>query len=80
MIALYDFEPKFCPNCGAESPLPLQTKNEEVCRAMRHDFHVYCSFRCRKCGVHYQKVQTEYALVAADSSGGDLRFYVEKGD
>jgi hypothetical protein len=64
MIAVFDFLPTFCPNCGTKTvyndPLTLQ------------DFNAKCSFSC-KCGFAYQKADTAHILEAAEKSGGDMK-------
>jgi hypothetical protein len=64
MIAILDYEPRFCPNCGKVFP----------CNQDSHqDFNAYCSFVCPKCGACYQKATSTSILETAGANGGDLR-------
>lgn len=65
MLALFDFLPKFCPNCGREIEL-LRDKT---------DYQSFCSFTCNKCRMLYQRAEMEHIVKAAMDSGGDLKFY-----
>ena len=48
MIALFDFIPSFCPNCGQK----FSIKDDKYCR---QDFWGGCAHTCSKCGMHFQK-------------------------
>jgi endogenous inhibitor of DNA gyrase (YacG/DUF329 family) len=61
VIALYDFEPRFCPNCG--DPIPKHD---------RTDWRAHAAHRCLNCTVHYQLADREEIKRAAAASGGDL--------
>lgn len=65
MIALYDFIPRYCPNCGQ----PTGFINDPAHVA---DFSGYFSFDCTSCGVVFQKAHTRQLLRLARESGGDL--------
>lgn len=75
-IALYNFVPKFCPNCGAPTHLkdPL-TDDEKAWKMLPRDTDYKCgaSHSC-KCGVSYQQIDTSTALEAAHKHG-DLADY-----
>jgi len=66
MIALYDFVPKYCPNCG--EPVVLRRGLE------LSDYYAKCSFSC-DCGVGMQKANADELRKAAQNSGGDLADY-----
>ncbi len=66
MIALFDFAPKFCPNCG---------KNVEPKGYTREDFFANASFSCN-CGLSYQHCDSQVLVEAARETGGDLYRYV----
>jgi L-rhamnose isomerase len=65
MIALFDFTPKACPNCGKHIRWDKHSQN---------DYNVKCSFSC-DCGMHYQKVNTDALVKTAQENGGDLPNY-----
>ena len=65
MIALYDFIPKFCPNCG----LPTMIRSDAVNLA---EFSSNLCFLCSFCGMAYQRAETNAIFRAAATSGGDL--------
>jgi hypothetical protein len=72
MIALYDFLPRFCPNCGKQQFDPGRLDQR---RLMRQDFIIAkCSFSC-DCGLGYQCANTELLREAATNAGGDLAQY-----
>jgi hypothetical protein len=77
MIALYDFEPKFCPACGNEHNKPssrylTDSELKAVNRAIIHDYQTaHCSFTC-KCGLVYAYVESEKLKEAATAAGSDL--------
>lgn len=64
MIALFDFVPQFCPNCG-----------EPILRGDKRDYMTRCSHVCLDCGLHFQLAVRKHILVAASQSGGDLEKY-----
>lgn len=79
MNAIYDFTPKFCPNCGNPTrlyeihpglPFPINRND--------YDYLQHASCVC-KCGLHYQYADTDAIWNAAEASGGDLKRYVELG-
>jgi hypothetical protein len=63
MIALFTFQPSFCPSCG---------KRFEHSDYNAQDFTAYASFTC-DCGLDYQRVNEGDALDAAEAAGGDLK-------
>jgi hypothetical protein len=65
MIALYDFIPKFCPNCG----LPTMLRSDPVNMA---EFSSNLCFLCSFCGLTYQRAESNTMYQAATKSGGDL--------
>ena len=65
MIALYDFIPKFCPNCG----LPTMIRIDPVNLA---EYSSNLAFFCSFCGLTYQRAETSTLFKAATISGGDL--------
>lgn len=65
MKALFDFSPKYCPNCG-EDMRHIDNDNDYT--------RAHCSFTCG-CGVQYQKADTDKILKAAEDSGGDMAFF-----
>jgi hypothetical protein len=73
MIALYDFVPKFCPNCGADTGVSKVGHVDNY-----HDYKAHASQACRKCGLHSQYADTGALLTAATDSGGDLANYADR--
>lgn len=68
MIALLTHAPNFCPNCG--------TALDVLGGAYRAaDWLAHCSHVCPGCGLHFQLVDEDDALAAAEASGGDLARY-----
>jgi hypothetical protein len=65
MIAIFDFIPKYCPNCG----LPTLVRSDPVNLA---EFSSHLSFFCSYCELVFQKAHTNEILRAAQTSGGDL--------
>lgn len=58
MIALFDFVPTYCPNCGTKLNLGA-------------DYLRKASHTC-KCGMGFQLAEHEPMIQAAEKSGGDL--------
>jgi hypothetical protein len=72
MIAVYDFVPNYCPNCGAKIELKGRAPGGWWRDA---DYHAGASHSC-DCGLLYQKADREDILKAADAyEHGDLRQY-----
>ena len=71
-IALYNFVPHYCPQCGKEIKFIL------VPYAWA-DFTAQKSHTCPACGTKYQFVQdTDLLLRTADEAGGDLHEWVKR--
>jgi hypothetical protein len=68
MIALFDFAPKFCPNCG-------QDLNQY---AAEYDAGVSYGCPCAPKVFMYQKASTADLVEAADKFGGDLSTYAKR--
>lgn len=70
MLAVYDFIPSYCPNCGAK----INLKGKDPHGFWRDaDYNAGASYQC-DCGLMYQRTHRESILVAADSyRNGDLR-------
>jgi hypothetical protein len=67
MVALFDFTPQFCPNCGQDPRLSSLLTHK--------DYERKCSFIC-ECGLHYQYVPDRQTLIeVARKTGGDLGQY-----
>jgi hypothetical protein len=64
MLALVDFEPRYCPNCGG--PELDQKRPYELLQ-----FKLRAARSC-PCGVVMQKVSTQMILVTSKKSEGDL--------
>lgn len=74
MIALYDFVPHYCANCGEETGLHRKRKDKfEI--APDVDYRAGASHTCLKCGVLYAHAEYADMMVAADTSKSDLRQY-----
>jgi len=70
VIAVMDFMPGYCPNCGAELAM-----NQSL--YAHYDWAAGASHRCPKeCGIHFARADHEEVLKAADASNSDLRMYV----
>jgi transposase-like protein len=67
MIAIFDFSPKFCPNCGSDI--------EKRERYSIQDYNSKASFYCMDCKLQYQLATRSHILIAAKESGGDLMQY-----
>lgn len=69
MIALYNFIPHFCPNCGTEihfkGPFALS------------DYTGGASHFCKGCELHYARVSSK-ALIDASKQETDLAQYVKE--
>lgn len=65
MIALFDFVPMCCPNCGEHFELDSD-------RLALNDYTSKCSHTCG-CGLSFQFADSKALVVAAHDSGGDLR-------
>lgn len=65
MIALFDFVPRYCPNCG----LPTRVRSDPINLA---EYSGHLSFYCSYCELIFQKAYTSEMLRAAKVSGGDL--------
>jgi hypothetical protein len=75
MIAVYDFTPSFCPNCGTETG--LEKSNSFGIKPVT-DYRSGASFQC-DCGLDYQYTTRKAILDAADAyPHGDLREYAEE--
>jgi len=64
MLALFNFIPRFCPNCGAAA----------ICESIKDEVWAY---RLRavctcECGMHYQSARTDAIIKAAEDSEGDM--------
>jgi hypothetical protein len=75
MIALFDFLPNFCPNCGAETVGSFeQTESDRQCGLHpHHDYNFGASHSC-DCGLMFQKCDTQ-AMIDASDAYGDLKQY-----
>lgn len=79
MIALFDFIPRFCPNCGK----PLGVANAPTSEDRKYhthpaqDFNAFASHHCASthCDLQFQKCETALLVDAADKTGGDLKQY-----
>ena len=65
MIALFDFVPRYCPQCG-QITLVVQDP------AVLSDYSSYMACYCPHCELLYQKANTNALLKASQMSGGDL--------
>lgn len=74
MIALYDFIPGYCPNCGKR--LVWIDSTSEKAGIDVTDYLDHCCFVC-DCGVHSQKAATDRLRRTATVSGGDLAKYLD---
>lgn len=76
MIALYDFIPKHCPNCGVPTGLDRRPTLEERKHHIRPagDYLHGASHTC-DCGLSYQFAQSD-TLLEASRKDGDLAQYV----
>lgn len=81
MIALYDFIPKYCPNCGTQIPwdgvvgyVVYDTPKQPS--PMKQKFNNHVSMIC-KCEVRYQLADSWHLTRAAADSDGDLEQYLE---
>ena len=63
--ALYNFEPKFCPNCGIPA---VHIRDRPL---GRFNYFLRRTFAC-ECGVHYENARTADLIKAAQDSEGDL--------
>jgi transcription elongation factor Elf1 len=74
MIAVYDFVPSFCPNCGKEIDLTGRAPGGYWRDA---DYNAGASHECQGCGLMYQRAAREDILTAADAYGAyaDLMKY-----
>ena len=68
MIALFDFTPQFCPNCGDG----LQFHDHMA----RSDYNSHCSHTC-DCGLHFQKASSDLLLKAAAEEGDMPQYHYE---
>jgi hypothetical protein len=59
-VAVYNFVPSFCANCG------------QPCRLSARDYAARCTFICSKCGLNHQLVDRDKIVAAARADGGDL--------
>lgn len=80
MIALYDFVPRFCPNCGTPTKLDRKATHEE---RMYHiepdaDFKAGASHSCLNCGLHYAQAIHHEMLKCATASNSDLHYYATR--
>lgn len=66
MIAILDFEPRFCPSCG------------EDLSHDRTDWQAKASHACPGCELHYQLADREQIKQAATASGGDLSQWCDR--
>lgn len=66
MIALFDFLPAYCPNCGKEIKLHKDCKAE---------YQHGVSMQCRNCGLSYQLAQRP-AMLECAKVNGDLAQFV----
>lgn len=80
LIALYNFVPHYCPNCGQPTTL---FRESNLAKAMGGpvvradaDYRVGASHSC-KCGVMFAMAEPEHLKDAADASGSDLSQYIE---
>lgn len=64
-IALLNFRPKFCPNCGEGQNLGNKLDNE--------DFLLGAAYECLKCGLDYGYAESGTLLDSHD----DLKRYSE---
>jgi len=71
MIALFDFIPVYCPNCGYKFSIKGDILNTT-------DYNLHCSCGCRQCGLQFQYTHTANLLEAAGKDG-DLLGYVSGG-
>jgi RNase P subunit RPR2 len=72
MLALFDSTPRFCPGCG--KPITIGDT------LARNDYlNAHCTFVCNQCQTHYQYVDREAILEAADQAGGDMKFNADRG-
>ncbi len=68
MYAVFDFVPKYCPNCGE----PIKFVDREA----RADYWAGITHFCdRRCGFEYQRAETDHVIEAAVKSGGDADQY-----
>lgn len=65
MLALFDFVPRYCPQCG-QVTLPVQDP------AVLADYSSFFACYCPNCELLYQKANTNALLKASQMSGGDL--------
>lgn len=83
-IALYDFVPKFCPQCGVEvkglTGVTYDPISYIVLFKNDSDYKAHCSATCPSCGLKYQYAGTKDLLKAASDSGGDLEYYYQRGE
>jgi len=61
MIALFDFFPSYCPQCG-----------NYLGGSLDADYLYHASHSCPCCGTGFQLAETEAMFEAAEKSGGDL--------
>jgi hypothetical protein len=72
MYALFDFTPKFCPNCG--EPTGFSKMGWDA-----FDYNHYAAHSCRHCGLHFQRADETTILDAAEKAGGDMKYHATKG-
>lgn len=77
MIALFDFVPRYCPNCGKDTRLLRPATEAERRNGITSygDFLAGASHACLSCGMKYQYADKAEMLKAAANSGGDLKQY-----
>ena len=77
MLAIYDFIPNFCPNCGRDAGLDgyapcFITAGKHYRRDA--DYNALAAHSC-ECYLVFQKADTQAILDAAENSGGDMKQY-----
>lgn len=78
MLAIYNFVPSYCPNCGQAIDLKGYGGDgyEPGSRYRKDaDYRAGCSHYCPKCNLGYQYANRQNILDAAEASGGDMKQY-----
>lgn len=71
-IALFNFVPSYCPNCGERIYPPYRNAFNRL------EYLANVTHHCLKCDTQYQLTDTAHLLAAATASGGDLSQYIQE--